>query len=166
MKAVDIEEFALTAIPPAGTLDVVGHVTHHPGRKIAGTDYPAGDGGHTEYRAAWFDGLVSTPVTDGPVFKHPREMSRFIDLLKGEGSELWERKAARRQRILDLEAAEAAAAASAKTDAATAKRLAAKGVNVQEATGGGSSRRSYSSAKRSGEERRAKREAWKTRQSA
>lgn len=140
----ELREIALAAVPPSGTMDCVAYVEHTPGGTLPnGT--PNGLGGHTRYGAAWFDGLkTSEPFA---LFDNQKDAFRLINLVTGEEGELWRRKEVRRARIAELDAAEAAAAAEAKETERSLRKLAKKGVDIAEATGGGSSRRSRSSEK-------------------
>lgn len=146
----ELREIALAAVPPSGTLDCVAYVEHTPGGTLPnGT--PNGLGGHTRYGAAWFDGLkTSAPIA---LFDDQKDAYRLINLITGEEGELWARKQARRERIAQIEAAEAAAAAEAKEQAKALGKLARKGVDIAEATGGGSRRPSRSSERPSGSTR-------------
>lgn len=143
-----IHEMLANVVLPSGVTDVCMVVEHTPGTKIPGTDYPSGLGGHTQYGPAF---VVDGRITTAPValFDTQVEARYAHAFLAGEEGELWARKEARRARIAEIEAAEAAAAEEAKATAKEMKRLARKGVDLTEATGGGSSRRSRSSEKRS-----------------
>lgn len=143
-----IREMLANVELPLGVTDVCMAVEHTPGSKIAGTDLWSGLGGHTRYGPAF---VINGRETTAPValFDTQLEARYAYALLAGEEGELWARKEARRARIAEIEAAEAAAAEEAKATAKELKRLAKKGVDLAEATGGGSSRRSRSSEKRS-----------------
>lgn len=145
----ELDEIAATVVLPSGTTDLYMHVHHEPGGKIPGTDYPNGLGGKTTYGPA--------PIIDGrergaPFFLGTMGEARYLfGRLDGEEGELWQRREARRRRIAELDAAEAAEAEAAKAEAKELRRLAKKGVDLQEALGrgAGSSRRERSSVKRS-----------------
>lgn len=141
-----IHEMLTNVVLPSGVTDVCMVVEHTPGTKIPGTDYPSGLGGHTQYGPAF---VVDGRITTAPValFDTQVEARYAHALLAGEEGELWARKQARQARIAELEAAEAAAAEEARVTAKEMRRLAKKGVDLTEATGGGSSRRSRSSEK-------------------
>lgn len=155
MRQSEIDEFVATHIPPSGTLDVVAIVVHTPGEKIVGTDYPSGKGGRTQYGAGWFDSLkTSAPI--GGLLTDQKTAMKLIEALKGEGSELWERKERRRRIIAEREAAEAAAETEEKAALKEAARLAKKSVHTLSSrerkkilAGVGSSRPSDSSEKHS-----------------
>lgn len=149
VKHAVLVEIASQATPPSGTLDVVACVTHTPGGKIPGTDYPNGLGGKTQYGAAWFDGLKDTgPI--GQWFDSQADAYELIRMLTGEEGELWQRKQARLERIAAIEAAEVEAEKAAREATKERARLVKKGVDLAEATGGGSSRRSRSSERPTG----------------
>src|SRR5574337_962148 len=137
----ELREIALAAVPPSGTLDCVACVEHAPGGTLP-NGAPNGLGGHTRYGAAWFDGLkTSEPFA---LFDDQKDAYRLIRVVTGEEGELWRRKEAQRARIAELDAAEAAAAAEAKETERSLRKLAKKGVDLKEATGGGSRRPSRS----------------------
>lgn len=150
----ELREIALAAVPPSGTLDCVAYVEHTPGGTLPnGT--PNGLGGHTRFGAAWFDGLkTSEPIA---LFDNQKDAYRLIGMITGEEGELWRRKQARLERIAQIEAAEKAAEAEVKETSKALRSLARKGVDIAEATGGGSSRRSRSSEKPSASTRLRKR---------
>lgn len=154
-RAHELDEIVRAVILPDGTTDLYMHVDHTPGGKIPGTDYPNGLGGVTRYGPA--------PVLHGremgaPFFLGTMAEARYtFAQLAGEEGELWQRRERRRLRILEIEAAETAAAEEAKLEAKaqakTMRRAKKAGVDLSEAVGGGSSRRERSSAKRSGSTR-------------
>lgn len=141
----ELDEIIHAVVLPTGTTDLYMHVDHTPGGKIPGTDYPNGLGGVTRYGPA--------PIIDGRLHGAPfalgtmQEARYMYAALEGPEGELWQRREARRSRIAEIEAAEAAAETEARATAKEHRRLARKGVDVKEAIGGGSSRRERSSSR-------------------
>jgi hypothetical protein len=124
------------AIPNACT-DVCMVVEHTPGALIPGTPYSSGTGGKTQFGPAW---VTRGRETSAPIalFDTLLEARHALDMLAGPDSELWLRKEARRRRIAEMEAAEAAAAVEAAAEAKETKKA---------TRGAGSSRRPRSSEK-------------------
>lgn len=149
-RARELDEIAANVVLPSGTNDLYMHVNHEPGRKIAGTDYPAGDGGKTTYGPAPF---IDGRIHGAPFFLGTMDEARYVFAkLSGEEGELWHRREARRARIAELEELEKKAAAEAKAEAKeqakTLRRAKRNGVDMSEAVGAGSSRRERSSSRR------------------
>lgn len=147
----EIDELMASVVLPDGITDLRMHVDHTPGGKIPGTDYPNGLGGVTRYGPA---PLIRGREFGEPFFLGTMAEGRYaFDRLNGPEGELWHRREQRRRRIAEMEAAEAASEAAAKAEAKdqakTLRRARKAGVDISEATGGGSSRRERSSAKRS-----------------
>jgi hypothetical protein len=146
VKPAEIAATAASVVLPDGVTDLCMVVDVTKGESFPdGT--PKGIGVETRYGPAWvIDGRgKSAPIA---LYASPYDARDLYDLIAGPEGELWQRRERRRQRIAELEAAEAAAAEEAKSEAKTLKRLARRGVDVAEATGGGSSRRERSSSKR------------------
>lgn len=141
-----IAEVLATAIPPAGTVDVMAVIVHEPGGKLPDGS-PSGLGSRARYGAGWFDGLEKSEPIGELLFDTPREAYDFINSLAGPEGELWRRKEQRRAKIAELDAAEAAMEVDAIADHKEQKRLKKLGVDLKEATGGGSRRPLRSSAK-------------------
>ncbi len=146
----ELDELVAAVVLPSGTTDLYMHVDHVPGGKVPGTDYPGGLGGVTRYGPA---PLVEGRIHGAPFALLTKDEARYVfNALDGPEGELWQRREARRARIAEIEAAEQAAAeaakAEAKEQAKTLRRAKRAGVDLTEATGGGSSRRSTSSATR------------------
>jgi hypothetical protein len=116
----ELEEIALTATPPSGTLDVAIVVEHTMGGLLPnGT--PNGLGGSTRYGVGWFDSLhVSAPVA---MFDSMKDAMRLANMLAGEEGELWSRKQARKAKIAEIEAAEAATSDTASGGTVKRKRM-------------------------------------------
>ena len=151
-RMAELDEIASAVALPDGVTDIAMAVDHIHGSKIAGTELWSGLGGETRYGPQFIINGRERPHP--PLFLGTMAEARYLfTRLAGEEGELWQRREHRRLRIIEIEAAEAAALAEAKVTAKEEKRLTRKGVNVKEATGGGSSRREPSSAKRSGSTR-------------
>jgi hypothetical protein len=168
----EMRAVAMAEVPPSGTLDVTGYVEHTMGGELPnGT--PNGLGGSDRFGASWFDGLKSAGPIAGLLFDTPREAHAFVAALKGEGTELWERKEARRRRIAEVEVAAAALEAEEHEQAKEAKKAArqqkragvASPVATEESGDGWSrqrpsrEKRSATTGKRSGGRRLARRKA-------
>lgn len=108
MISQELRDLATSVIPPNGTNDVTVVVVHESGTRMESGDW-SGLGGRTRYGAGWFDTLRASEPIEGVLLDTPKEASAWVDALKGEGSELWDRKERRRARLAEIEEAEEAA---------------------------------------------------------
>lgn len=148
VKLEELQAIAAGVVVPPGATDVVMVVDHTPGGMLPnGT--PNGLGGQTRYGPAFF---IDGRKADEPIalFDTQAEARQLLKLIAGPEGELWQRKEARRQRITELEEIERANQAAAREEARVVRRLSRAGIDIAEATGGGSSRRSTSSARPTG----------------
>lgn len=143
-RTAELDELVAGIVLPSGATDLYMHVDHTPGGTLPnGT--PNGLGGSTRYGPA---PIIGGREHGAPFFLGTMAEARYaFTQLDGPEGELWQRREAKRNRIAEIEAAERAAEDEAKATAKEHKRLARKGVDVKEATGGGSSRRERSSAR-------------------
>jgi len=127
----ELVELARGVVLPEECTDVVIVVDHEPGEKLPEGSW-SGKGGRTRFGPAF---VVRGRETQAPfaLFESQRDAFELHALVAGEEGELWQRKQRRRQRVIEMEAAEREAESEAKL-----------------ARGGGSPRPSRSSARPTG----------------
>lgn len=158
VKPEELQAIAAAVTVPTNANDIRITIVSEPGGKLPnGT--PNGLGGRTQYAPVWvLDGRTdSAPIA---VLDSPHDARDLAKMIDGPEGELWQRRERRRAIIQAeaemAEAAEAAARLDAKAAAKVTRSMKKRGATpqeIQEATGGGSSRRADSSEKRTGRTR-------------